>query len=224
MTSRFIRVLVADDHPIVASGVSHELKRDPAIDLMGCASNSTELVARLEAQHCHVVIADYVMPGGRYGDGLSLIALLRRRFPQTGLAVLTVVDNATLLRSLLAYEGLCLLSKLDAASHILHAVRTLHEGGVYHSPSIRKMIASLDLPGNAVSLTRREAEVIRLFCSGATITEISRMSHRSVQTVSSQKRSAMRKLGLSRDADLIRHGFEAMRIHAAEGARAPDAG
>ena len=53
-------------------------------------------------------------------------------------------------------------------------------------------------------LTPREAEIVRLFCAGSTITEIAERLHRSVQTVSTQKRSAMRKLGVSRDVDLIK--------------------
>ena len=58
--------------------------------------------------------------------------------------------------------------------------------------------------GRTNRLTPREAEIVRLFCAGSTITEIAERLHRSVQTVSTQKRSAMRKLGVSRDVDLIK--------------------
>jgi len=217
MSSRYIRVIVADDHPAVALGVSYELGLDPAIDVIGCAENSTDLIARLETQHCDVVVSDYTMPGGKYGDGLGLIALLRRRYPALRVAVLTMIDNPTLIRALLAYENLCVLSKSDSTSHIINAVHAMYQARTYYSPTIKDMIVNQAFALGRARLTKREAEIVRLFCAGATVTEISQMSHRSVQTVSSQKRSAMRKLGIERDADLIKYGADAAQIQAGDG-------
>jgi two-component system capsular synthesis response regulator RcsB len=59
--------------------------------------------------------------------------------------------------------------------------------------------------GDVERLTPRETEIVRLFCAGGTITDIAQLVHRSVQTVSTQKRSAMRKLGVTTDAALVRH-------------------
>lgn len=201
-----IQVIVADDHPIVSLGVSHELARDPAIEVIGCARDSTDLVAQLEARPCDVVVSDYAMPGGKHGDGLGLIGLLRRRFPALHVAVLTMVEHPTLLRALLTDKKLCILSKADSTSHIIGAIHAMMRGRTYYSPTIKDMIIRESLSPEQPRLTRREAEIVRLFCAGTTITEISRISSRSVQTVSSQKRSAMRKLGIERDADLIRYG------------------
>ncbi|MBO1014513.1 response regulator transcription factor [Achromobacter sp. SD115] len=201
-----IRVIVADDHPIVSLGVSHELARDPTIEVIGCARDSTDLMTLLEAQPCDVVVSDYTMPGGKHGDGLGLIGLLRRRFPQLHVAVLTMVDHPTLLRALLTEKKLCILSKADSTRHIIEAIHAMMRGRTYYSPTIKDMIIRESLSPAQPRLTRREAEIVRLFCAGTTITEISRISSRSVQTISSQKRSAMRKLGIARDADLIRYG------------------
>jgi two-component system capsular synthesis response regulator RcsB len=63
-------------------------------------------------------------------------------------------------------------------------------------------------PGANLSLTKREFEVVRLFASGLSINEIASQLHRTKQTISSQKASAMRKLGITRDADLFRYAFE----------------
>lgn len=217
MSSRYIRVIVADDHPAVALGVSYELGLDPAIDVIGCAENSTDLIARLESQQCDVVVSDYTMPGGKYGDGLGLIALLRRRYPALRIAVLTMVANPTLIRALLGYENLCVLSKSDSTSHILNAVHAMFQGRTYYSPTIKNMAVNQAFALASARLTKREAEVVRLFCAGATVTEISLQSHRSVQTVSSQKRSAMRKLGFERDADLIKYGADGVQNLLADG-------
>ena len=205
-----IRVIIADDHPIVSLGVSHELARDPAIEVIGCARNSTDLVALLEIQPCDAVVSDYAMPGGKHGDGLGLIGFLRRRYPALRVAVLTMVEHPTLLRALLAEKNLCILSKADSTRHIAEAIHAMSRGRTYYSPTVKDMIIRESLSAQQPRLTRREAEIIRLFCAGATITEISQISSRSVQTVSSQKRSAMRKLGIERDADLIRYGCAAL--------------
>ena len=216
MPSRYIRVIVADDHPAVALGVSYELGLDPAIDVIGCVESSTDLIARLDGQPCDVVVSDYTMPGGRYGDGLGLIALLRRRYPDLRIAVLTMVESPTLIRALLGHDDLCVLSKSDSTSHIVSAVHATYQGKTYYSPTIKEMIMNQAFGVADVRLTKREAEIVRLFCAGATVTEISLLSHRSVQTVSSQKRSAMRKLGIERDADLIRYGADATKSHLGE--------
>lgn len=211
MPSRYIRVIVADDHPAVALGVSYELGQDPAIDVIGCAENSTDLVALLDAQPCDVVVSDYTMPGGKYGDGLALISLLRRRFPGLRIAVLTMIDTPTLIRALLERHNVCVLSKSDATSHIITAVHAVYLGKTYYSPRIKGMLIDQAFTMGSMRLTRREAEIVRLLCAGATVTEIAQQSHRSVQTVSSQKRSAMKKLGIERDADLILYGADAAR-------------
>lgn len=217
MPSRYIRVIVADDHPAVALGVSYELGLDPAIDVIGCVENSTDLITRLDAQPCDAVVSDYTMPGGRYGDGLGLIALLRRRYPELRIAVLTMVDSPTLIRALLGHDHLCVLSKSDPTDHIVKAVHAMYQGKTYYSPTIKGMIINPAFTAGPVRLTQREAEIVRLFCAGATVTEISLLSHRSVQTVSSQKRSAMRKLGLDRDVDLLRYGADLAKSPLREG-------
>lgn len=216
MPSRYIRVIVADDHPAVALGISYELGLDPAIDVIGCAKNSTSLIAQLDAQPCDVVVSDYTMPGGKYGDGLALFALLRRRYPDLRIAVLTMIDTPTLIRALLGHDKVCVLSKSDPTSHIVNAVHAVYRGKTYYSPKIQGMIVNESSTIGSLQLTRREAEIVRLLCAGATVTEIAQQSHRSVQTVSSQKRNAMKKLGIERDADLILYGADAAKASQGE--------
>ena len=217
MPSRYIRVIVADDHPAVALGISYELGLDPAIDVIGCAKNSTDLVAQLEVQPCDVLVSDYTMPGGKYGDGLALFAMLRRRYPELRIAVLTMIDTPTLIRALLGHDNVCVLSKSDSTSHIVNAVHAVYQGKTYYSPKIKGMIIDEAFTQGSERLTRREAEIVRLLCAGATVTEIAQQFHRSVQTISSQKRNAMKKLGLERDADLILYGADAARDPLGEG-------
>lgn len=206
MASGSIRVIVADDHPVVSHGVMCELALDPGISVAGSAKDSTDLLSQLETHPCDVVVMDYSMPGGQHGDGLGLISLLRRRHPCVGIIIFTMMDDPSLLRTLVSDRLLSVVGKVDAIRHVIEAVHAMRRGRTYCSPSIKDLVLGDALFNRPARLSKREAEIVRLFCAGATITEISQMSHRSVQTVSSQKRSAMRKLGIERDADLIRYG------------------
>ena len=201
MSLHRIRVMVADDHPAISLGISYELSQCGSLEMLGQVSNSTELIGRLNEGDCDVVIVDYTMPGGKYGDGLALLSLLRRRYPHLQLVVFTMLNNPGLIRAILK-QG------INSTSHLLAAVSAAYSRNQYFSPSIRDIFVNQVLSSHNERLTPREAEIVRLFGSGLTITEIAERSHRSVQTISTQKVSAMKKLGIKRDADLIRYAAE----------------
>ena len=77
-----ISVLLADDHPGIISGVRHELSGESEIALNGSVSNSTDLIKKLEEGGFDVLVSDYSMPTGQYGDGLHLFGYISRRFPR----------------------------------------------------------------------------------------------------------------------------------------------
>ncbi|PXX21395.1 two-component system capsular synthesis response regulator RcsB [Burkholderia pyrrocinia] len=207
-----IQIVLADDHPAIISGLLHTLKKHRTVNVVGSAANSTELIAQLAAHRCDVLVSDYAMPGGDYGDGITLFSFLRRRYPETRIVVLTMIDNAGVIRSLLKLGIECILSKADATDHLLAAVHGAYANGRYFSPTIAKVVWQIDIEQPATSareLTSREAEVVRLFVSGMSINEIAAHLKRSKQTISSQKNNAMRKLGIERDTDLIKYSIGA---------------
>lgn len=103
-----IRVVLADDHPGMIAGVKYELSSVATLDLVGTAADSTELMALLGSVACDVVISDYAMPAGDFGDGISLFGMIARRYPQVKLVVLTMLDNPAVLHTLLTQGGLAL--------------------------------------------------------------------------------------------------------------------
>jgi len=207
------RVLIADDHPVILEGVKRALSRDPGIEVIGQARDSTELVARLgdasAAHGCVVVVTDLAMPGGQFGDGLQLIGYLQRHFDDLLIVVLTMLENPALLTRLVDLGVNGIVCKSDELAHVGVAVHDVMNGVPYSSPSVRTALDTLKrgAPGQSagVKLSVRELEVVRLFVSGLTITQISERLNRSVKTISAQKTSAMRKLGLERDPDLFKY-------------------
>lgn len=202
-----IRLVLADDHPVIRLGIEATLDSVAAVQRVGSAVDSTQLVALLDAEPCDVLVTDYAMPGGHYGDGLELIAFLRARYPELRVIVMTSMDKPVLIRSLLTHGVNAILSKADDMSHLRSAVQAVHIGRRYFSPRITKMMKSLPNAGSS-RLSEREAEVIALYVNGATINAIAEKLERSKQTISTQKVSAMRKLGIENDADLFKYAIE----------------
>ncbi|KVN28529.1 LuxR family transcriptional regulator [Burkholderia pyrrocinia] len=218
MDEFFVRVMVADDHPASALGMSQALQGNSTIKLVGTVSNSTDLVAALDAQQSDVLVLDYVMPGGKYGDGLALLSFLQRRYPALHIVTITMIDNPSVLRAIHKQGVSCILSKSDAISHLIGAVHAAYVGANYLSPFIKQLLQDVEAAPVARALTTREIEVVRLFSAGYTVGEIAAQLHRSKQTISSQKSSAMKKLGIIRDADLIRYADEGTLPESAESA------
>ncbi|WP_269501803.1 response regulator [Burkholderia sp. IMCC1007] len=203
-----VRVMVADDHPSSALGMSQALAGSSTIKLLGTVSNSTDLVAMLDEQQSDVLVVDYVMPGGKYGDGLALLSFLQRRYPALHLVTITMIDNPNVLLAIQKQGVGCILSKSDAISHLVGAVHAAFVGANYLSPFVKKLLESCRPSTGTRTLTAREIEVVRLYGAGLTVGEIAVHLHRSKQTISSQKSSAMKKLSIVRDADLIRYASE----------------
>jgi two-component system, NarL family, captular synthesis response regulator RcsB len=211
---RPIRVAIADDHPLLLAGLSHELEKQLGVTVVGWAENSSELVELLSKNPVDVVVSDYTMPGGNYGDGIALFGFLKRRFPGIRLIALTMMSNPAVIRSLMAQGVQCVLSKADSLVYVAGSLYAALGGKRYCSPSIEAILKTHHIEeesGNPTTsrLTTRELEVVRLFVSGLTVSEIAGRLHRSKQTISTQKMSAMRRLGIRRDADLILYGINA---------------
>ncbi|MCS3509252.1 response regulator transcription factor [Achromobacter sp. JUb104] len=205
-----ISLIIADDHPALITGVKHELVGFHTISIVGTASNSTEIVELLAKSHCDVLVTDYVMPGGDFGDGLTMLSFMRRRYPFLKIIVFTTIDNRAMVGEMVNVGAHAVLSKVDVIGHLISAIHAVYAGATYFSPKFRSpsAVGQLAQIDPVQKLTRRESEVVRLYVSGVSINEIARQLNRSKQTISSQKVSAMRKLGIERDVELFRFAYE----------------
>jgi two-component system, NarL family, captular synthesis response regulator RcsB len=226
-----LRVIVADDHPVILFGAEHALLKFPGLQIVGRARQSTELIKMLQNDACDVLVTDLAMPGGQYGDGLPLIGYLRRNFPNLPIVVLTMLENAALLQRLRELGVISVVNKSDDLSHIGLAVQHVSRNLEYMSPSVKTALDALRMnsggKSDEVMLSRRELEVVRLFVSGMTIKEISEQLNRSIKTISTQKNTAMRKLGIDRDSELFQYaqsnGLLNLSSHSAgDGGEAPE--
>ncbi|WER47878.1 response regulator [Cupriavidus sp. WKF15] len=205
-----LKILLADDHPVVCAAVRDQLQTQPGWVVCGVATSATELLSSVEALHPDIVITDYHMPGPRDSDGIRLISTLRRRHPTVGVIVLTMITNPMILRSILNARVHGLMLKDAPLCELVTVVARIQRGFNYIGKSALEILAqtnpdSLLEPGQQVAqrLSVRETEVIRLYLSGRSVSEIAAILCRSVKTISRQKNCAMQKLGASNDRELF---------------------
>ena len=138
-----IRVIIADDHPAIIEGIKQSIAVS-TIDLMDSARNSTEIIALLDRGIADVLVTDYAMPGGEFGDGLPLFEFILRRYPDIKIVVMTMMDNPGVLRTLIALGVRCIISKSDDVSHLIPAIHIASSGGQYFSPTVNAIAQMLE--------------------------------------------------------------------------------
>ncbi|WP_201312553.1 response regulator transcription factor [Dyella sp. EPa41] len=215
MSAMVTRVVIADDHPTVLAGMAQLVSGFQNVILAGQATNSTSLIELLTKQACDVAMIDFSMPHGQFGDGITLLRFLQRRFPDVRLAVLTGIESGKVVRSILDTGVDVVVSKSDHYSLFETAIRKALRGEPFLSPRMRDILA--DSPptpaqqGGGMHVTRRELEVLRLLAEGLSVKEVGEYVHRSPKTISAQKVSMMKKLGLASDGDIfsyaVTHGL-----------------
>lgn len=220
-----MRVVIADDHEVVRIGLRTILEHSGEdYEVVGQAAGGGELLDVLAHTNCELVILDFLMPDERQGvvalDGVTLLHEIRRRHPKLPIVVLTTLRNAAIFRSMYQQGADAVVEKAHVVHELLLALRTVRSGRTYVSKHHGEQLTGehvtrtqADGAKAPAQLSRREAEVVRMFAQGRSITEIATLTHRSVKTVSRQKRSAMERLGLSSDGQL----FEYARTHGLAG-------
>jgi two-component system, NarL family, captular synthesis response regulator RcsB len=205
-----IRVAVADDHPVVLAGIERLLSGVRDVNVIGLVSNSTELVDLLALNDADVVVTDFCMPGGKYGDGITLLRFLMRRFPRARLVVLTAVESVLALQNILKVPVDVIVSKADQHGCLEVAIRHAYRRHYYLSPAAERLVeeeSHQQREGIEAFLSKREMEVLRMYAEGFSISDIGKRIGRSRKTISSQKMSAMRKLGLQSDSEIYRYAM-----------------
>ncbi|MBA6097334.1 MULTISPECIES: response regulator [Pseudomonas] len=207
-----INVIIADDHPIVLLGVRELVERDPRFRVVGEAVSSSELIGLLGTCQVDLIITDFNMPGDAiYGDGLKLLDYLTRNFPHSRVLVLTMISNPLILTHLHELGVLGIIQKNQLHNEIESALKAIARGSPVPSngpPPTSVLVNDADIKARVDKLSPKEFEILRLFVSGQGVGEIARGLNRSIKTISTQKVSAMRKLQVDSDQELLTYCIE----------------
>jgi len=205
-----LRILLADDHPVITAAIRARLQTQTGWEVCGEVISATELLQQADILRPDVVVTDYHMPGPAELDGVRLITALRRRYPAMSVVVLTMITNPLVLRAILDVRVQGLILKDSQLSEIVTAIARAQRGFTYIGKSALRALAPTEVrPMMPIGregmqrLSARETEVLRLYLTGRTVTEIAATLCRSVKTISRQKNCAMHKLGVSNDRELF---------------------
>jgi len=205
-------VVIADDHPIVLLGVRELVERDRRFNVVGEAVCPDGLIELLKSQAVDLLITDFNMPGDSpYGDGLKLVEFVTRHFPEVKVLVLTMISNPLILTRLQELGVLAVIQKSQLHVEIEVALKAITKGNRVRSkgPAPTSVLNDgADLDERFSRLSPKEHEILRLFVQGKGVNEIARGLNRSAKTISTQKISAMRKLEVNSDQELLAYCIE----------------
>ncbi len=207
-----IRVLVAEDHPLVREGIIRALERDPGIEIVGEAGNGVTAMEMARQLKPDVLVLDLRMPGL---GGAVVLERLRAELPATRALVMTANESPESLLDAVAAGAAGYLSKRTTGEELRQAVITTYGGGSVITPELAGHLLR-EFSGNARGegssarplLASRELEVLRLLADGLTDNEIGKQLYISPRTVQNHLARVRDKTGMRRRPELARWAVE----------------
>jgi DNA-binding NarL/FixJ family response regulator len=202
------RILIADDHEIVRSGLRAIIESHTNWVVAGEAVDGEQTVGMALETKPDVAIVDYSMP---VMNGLEVCRRIRSLRPRTEVLILTMHENEEILTEALLAGVRGFLFKSDAKKHLISAIEELLSHRPYFTSTLLEKLLH-DYQHNKQNkskmlLTLREQNVVQLIAEGQTNKSISAILKLSVKTVETHRASAMRKLGMSSTAELVRYAI-----------------
>ena len=200
-----VRIVLADDHQVVRSGLRMLLDSESDFEVVAEASDVDGAARYVRGHHPHVLVLDLNMPGG---SSLDAIPAIRSESPDTQIVVLTMQQEPAFARQALGAGALGYVLKEAADEELVEAVRRAAAGESYLNPRLGARIAAEPPPGPPDDLSQREVDVLRLIALGHTNAEIAGQLFLSVRTVETHRSHIQQKLGLSSRAELVGYALE----------------
>jgi DNA-binding NarL/FixJ family response regulator len=203
-----VRVLLADDHAILRSGLRLLLEREPDMAVAGEATDGREAVDWMAREGADVVVMDVGMPGL---NGIEATGQIVRRYPQAGVVMLSMHSDETYVLRCLRAGARGYVLKESAEHELIAAIRAVRAGKSFFSPKVTRLLQQehverIRCAGGEDSydlLTEREREILQRIAEGSSNKEVAGRLCLSVHTVETHRKNILEKLNLHGPADLI---------------------
>jgi DNA-binding NarL/FixJ family response regulator len=204
-----IRVVVADDHPIVREGLKQLLSAAGDLAVVGEAQNGQEVIERVRTTEFDVLLLDMSMPGK---SGIELIKQVHAEKPKLRILVLSMHEEEQYAVRAIKAGAAGYLTKESATAQLVSAIRKVAGGGAFITDSVAQQLALGAMPQTEGpphrALSDREFQVFRELVSGKAVSDIAAQLNLSVKTVSTHKARIMQKMNMSNPAELIRYAIQ----------------
>jgi two-component system, NarL family, response regulator NreC len=205
-----IRIVIADDHPIVRRGLRQLLDAEPGYEVLAEAVDVESARRYVLGHHPDVLVIDLNMPGESTLDALPRF---RAEFPDTQIVVLTMQDEPAYAREALSAGVLGYVLKEAADTELIAAVGAASRGDSFLNPRLGAKLAATP-SGPPGGLSEREAEVLRMLALGHTSAQIADSLYLSVRTVETHRARIQEKLGVSDRAALVSYALDHKLVNA----------
>ncbi len=203
-----LRILIADDHEVVRSGLRAIVETRADWAVVAEAADGKDAIAKAMGTMPDVCIVDYALP---LVNGAEVTRQIRTRTPNTEVLMFTMHEEETIMQQALEAGARAYLLKSDARAHLLSAIEALARHEPFFTAQISETLLRSFLDkrtaGNGKLLSPRERVVIQLIAEGHSNREIGSILNVSVKTVEAQRASSMKKLQLTSAAGLIRYAI-----------------
>lgn len=204
-----IRVLLADDHTIVRTGLKQLLHQEPDIKVAEEAASGEEVLARMSARKYDVVVLDISMPGQ---GGLEALKQLKASYPSQPVLILSMHPEEQYAVRAMRSGASGYLTKSGAPEELATAIRRVAAGGKYITQQLAENLAEALGEGRPVAghqeLSDREMEIMVLLAQGRRINQIAKSLCLSPKTVSTYRSRLMGKMGMRSNAEITRYALE----------------
>ncbi|MGD1073262.1 MAG: response regulator transcription factor [Bryobacteraceae bacterium] len=200
-----IRVLIADDHPIVRRGLIQIVASQPDLQVTAECGDGNEALRLVETRSLDVAVLDIGMPGI---SGLELLSRLRSQHPRLPVLILSAYPESELAVRVLKAGAAGYLNKEMAPEELVAAIRRVAAGRRYVSPETAEMLADSVAGGDEqphAALSDREYQVLLEIASGRTVGEIAADMNLSVKTVSTYRTRVLEKMNMRNNAELMHY-------------------
>lgn len=210
-----IRILIADDHVVLRSGLRRLLNEYADIEVIGEANDCDEAIARAGELVPDVLLLDITMPGS---GGIDVIRVIKANYPDISILILTMHEDESHFIASIKAGASGYVPKKAADSELIAAIRAVNRGEKYIYSSFAKSMISRMIDGEmpdktaAVDsyeqLSQREQEVLKLVAQGYTNQQVAEQLYLSIKTVETYKSRLMEKLSLHSRAELVRFALQ----------------
>lgn len=201
-----LRILIADDHPIVRQGLGQLIAKTTDMVVANEASNGLEVLNKARAIHCDVVLLDISMPDL---NGLDIIRQLKKESPRLPILILSMHSEEQYAVRAFRAGASGYLTKQSAPDELLAAIRKVSMGGKYVSSSLAERLASdLEIGAEQLlheTLSNREYQVMLMIAAGKTVAEIAEELLLSVPTISTYRSRILQKMQMKNNVELANY-------------------
>ena len=204
-----IRVLLADDHPVVRRGIAACLRQRPGLEVVGEAADGQEALRKARELSPDIVLMDIDLPKL---NGLAVTEMLRKELPKIKVLILSMHSNTEYVVRIIQSGARGFVLKEAPAEELVRAIEMVNAGEAYFSPDVARVALNKFVQGVGTSpetpvLTNREREVLMLIADGLSNKEIACQLDVGVRTVETHRERIMRKLDIHSVAGLTKYAI-----------------